>query len=77
MAKLIRQRDNLTKEGFIEFVEFDKYGRGKKIHLKPEVGYACIVDRSSVSYRWMTTVIVEVISDTEFKTVNSDYKIEE
>lgn len=76
MAKLIRQRDNLTKEGFIEFVEFDKYGRGKKIHMKPKVDYACIVDRSSISYRWMTSVIVEVISDVEFKTKNSNYKIE-
>lgn len=77
MAKLIRQRDNLVKEGFIEFVEFDKRtNRGKKIHMKPEIGYACIVDRS-LNYKWMTTQITEVISDTEFKTKNSHYKIKQ
>lgn len=76
MAKLIRQRDNLIKEGFIEFVEFDKKtNRGKKIHMKPSIGYSCIVDRG-LSYKWMTTQIIEVISDVEFKTKNSYYKIE-
>ena len=78
MAKLIRQRDNLVKEGFIEFVEFDKRtNRGKKIHMKPKVGYACIVDRNRISFTWMTTTITELISETEFRTENSHYKIEE
>lgn len=76
MAKLIRQRDNLVKEGFIEFVEFDKNNRGKKIHMKPEINYACIVDRRSIPYTWMTSQITEIISNTEFKTKNSHYKIE-
>lgn len=75
MAKLIRQRDNLVKEGPIEFVEFDKNGLGKTIHVKPKVGYSCIVNRTSFSYNWMTTKIVEVISDEEFRTKNSHYKI--
>lgn len=77
MAKLIRQRDNLTKEGLIEFVEFDKNDRGKDIHMKPEVGFACIVNRTNITFTWMTYTITEVISDTEFKTQNSHYKIEE
>lgn len=76
MAKLVRQRDNLTKEGTIEFVEFDKNGRGKNIHMKPEVGFSCIVNRTLMSYTWMTSPITEVISETEFKTKNSNYKIE-
>lgn len=76
MKKLIRQRDNLVKEGFIEYVEFDSNNRGKKIHMEPKVGFACIVDRNRISFTWMTTVITEVISLTEFKTENSHYKIE-
>jgi len=76
MAKLVRQHDSLTKEGVIEFVEFDKHNIGKNIHMKPKKGYACIVNRTRMSYAWMTTIIVELISDTEFKTENSHYKIE-
>lgn len=75
MAKLIRQSDNLQKEGFIEFVEFDKNGRGKNIHMKPKVGYACIVDRG-ITYKWLTSVIIKIVSDIEFYTENSHYKIE-
>lgn len=76
MAKLIRKRDGLIKEGLIEFVEFDKNDRGKNIHMKPQIGFACIVDGRKLVYTWMTSVITEIISDTEFKTKNSHYTIE-
>ena len=76
MAKLVRQRDNKEIEGFIEFIEFNELGRGKKVHMKPDIGFACIVDRQKLAYTWQTTSIIEVISDTEFKTQNSHYKIE-
>lgn len=77
MQKLIRQKDKITKEGFIEFVEFDRDGRGKKIHMKPQVGFSCIVDRNRISSAWQTSSIIEVISNTEFRTETSHYKIEE
>ena len=76
MAKLVRQEDLLIKEGQVEFVEFDNSGRGKSVHMTPEVGFSCIVDRTRMSYTWMTSIIVEVISKNEFKTKNSHYKIE-
>lgn len=76
MAKLIRKRDGLVKEGEIEFVEWDKNNRGKDIHMKPKEGFSCIVDRSRFTYTWLTSTITEVISDTEFKTQNSHYTIE-
>jgi hypothetical protein len=76
MAKLVRQHDSLIKEGKIEYVEFDKHNLGKGIHMIPKKGYACIVDRTRIGYTWMTTIITEVISETEFKTLNSHYKIE-
>lgn len=78
MPKLIRQGDNLASKGRIKFLEFDENNRGKELHEKPKVGYACIVDaQRGPFYTWMTSVIVEVISDTEFKTKNSHYKIED
>lgn len=76
MKKLIRQRDNHTSSGVIKFIEFNEEGRGKALHESPKVGYSCIVN-PSISYTWMTSVITEVISQTEFKTKNSHYKIEE
>ncbi|MAX51438.1 MAG: hypothetical protein CMH22_05620 [Methylophaga sp.] len=73
---LVRVNDGLKKTGVIKFIEFDDEGKGKKLHSQSKVGYACIVD-PSVFYTWMTSVIVEVISDKHFKTQNSEYKIEE
>jgi len=76
--KLIRQRDKYTSSGIIKFIEFNEEGRGKGLHESPKVGYACIVDpQRSISFTWMTSPITEVISETEFKTKNSHYKIEE
>ena len=75
MMKLIRQCDNLIKEGDIEFLEFDKNNRGKNIHIYPKVGYGCIVNRTSIKHSWMTLPIVELISNIEFKTKNNHYKI--
>ena len=76
MAKLIRQKDGLVKEGMIEFVEFNDRGYGKNIHTTAKEGYACIVDGRRLVYTWMTSTITEVISQDEFKTKNSHYKIE-
>lgn len=76
MAKLIRQRDNLIVEGVIDYLEFDENNQGSNLVNKPCVGCSCIVDIGSYgTYKWMTSEIIEVISDTEFKTKNSHYKI--
>lgn len=76
MAKLIRKRDGLVKEGLIEFIEWDKNDRGKNIHMKPQIGFSCIVDGRKLTYTWLTSQITEIISETEFKTKNSHYTIE-
>lgn len=76
-AKITRQEDDLVKEGELKYVEFNEYGRGKALHDVPKVGYALILDpQYAFSYTWMTSVITEVISETEIKTKNSTYKIE-
>ena len=78
IKKLIRQRDGIEQVGKIKFVEFDGAGRGKTLHEKPQVGYACMVGSYPIGEdTWLTSEIVEVISDEEFKTRNSHYKIEE
>lgn len=78
MAKLIRQDDGLVKEGVIEFIEFGENGRGKNLHSTPKKGFSCVVDaKRGMFYTWLTSTITEVISDTEFKTKNSHYKIEQ
>ena len=75
--KLIRKSDGLVKEGRIEFVEFDERGYGKELHKKAKVGYSCIVNQKrGMYYTWLTSLITDVISDTEFKTENSHYTIE-
>lgn len=75
MSKLIRKHDGLIKEGKIEFVEWDKNNRGKYIHMNPKEGFSCIVDRVKSSSVWITPIITEVISNTEFKTKNYHYII--
>lgn len=76
MSKLIRQKDGLTREGFIEYVEFKDNDRGRDIHMFPKVGYSCIINRNLVSCTWLTSKITKVVSNTEFYTINSHYKIE-
>lgn len=78
VRKLIRQRDNKTIEGDIRFLEFHpNNGGGKELHTKPQIGYSCIVGPFNYTYKWMTSPITKVISDTEFLTNNSHYEIEE
>lgn len=73
-----RLNDGMKIKGqVISFVEFDDNGRGKALHEKPEPGFALIVDKNPVSYKWMTSEIKEVMSFSEkfmqFKTKNSEY----
>ena len=74
-GELIRKRDGLINKGTILFLEYDENGQGRLLHPYPKVGFSCVVD--SFKTFWLTTEIIEVISQTEFKTKNSHYKIEE
>lgn len=60
----------------VKFVEWNENGTGKAMHDTPAVGRSILLDPMSYgNYRWLTTEIVEIISDTEFKTKNSTYTI--
>jgi hypothetical protein len=59
----------------IKFLEFNENNQGKEFHKHPKVGCSCICDYFNGKYSWITSEIVEVISDNEFKTKNSHYEI--
>ena len=60
----------------IKYLEYDSNNRGLRVHDKAKIGYSCLCDLdSNFNFTWQTTPITEVISKTEFKTLNSHYKI--
>jgi hypothetical protein len=61
----------------VKFIEWQEPGgKFKSEHDFPAVGRSIIIDPGPYgTYKWMTTVITEIISDTEFKTRNSTYLI--
>ena len=75
IAKLVRQRDGLTRGGDIQYIEWDENDRGIDLHEEAQIGFSCIIDPYTMNPTWLTSVITEVISETEFKTKNSHYKI--
>jgi hypothetical protein len=72
--------DNFQKHSRdIAWVEFDVNSRGKGLHNKPMIGYSLIMSPFNVSFTWMTTVVTDVIEESDnyvhFKTQNSEYKL--
>lgn len=74
---LIRKDDNKQITGTsVLFIEWKEDGTFKSIHTTPAVGRSIVVDpMNHGNYKWMTSSITEVISDTEFKTKNSMYSL--
>lgn len=60
----------------VKFVEWNEDGTFRAAHDMPLAGRSIIVDPGPYGqYRWMTSTIKEVVSDTEFKTNNSTYTL--
>ena len=74
---LTRKEDNRQMTGTaVKFIEWNENGTGKALHNEPAVGRSIVLDLTGPeSYQWMTTEIVEIISNTEFKTKNSTYTL--
>lgn len=60
----------------VQFIEWNEDGTGKSAHDEPAVGRSIIADPMiGGNYKWMTTVITEIISENTFKTKNSTYTL--
>ena len=80
--KLLRERDQLIKIGTkLKYIEWNENGTFKSSHDKPKVGYSVILDPHRLSYTWLTTIITEILEESEdntylkFKTENSVYEL--
>jgi hypothetical protein len=74
---LTRKEDNKQMPGsIVKFIEWGDNDKAKAIHDTPAIGRSIVLDPHGYGqYKWMTTEIVEIISDTEFKTKNSTYTL--
>ena len=79
MKKALRRLShNYIVCGELIFIEFNpKNSRGLKKHDSIFIGGAALVDFDGQTSAWQTSEITEKISETEFKTKNSHYVIEE
>lgn len=79
MKKTLRRLgDNYIACGELKFVEYNQEtSRGIKLHDSIFVGGAALVDFDGRTSVWQTSQITEKISETEFKTRNSHYVIED
>lgn len=77
MYKIVRVNDGKTIETKdYKFVVFNKEGRGNEMVDTPQEKSSLIVPPYNMYYTWLTSPIVEVINEFNFKTKNSEYKIE-
>lgn len=82
MKLVTRENDNkIMIANVVKFIEWDKEGRGKALHDDIAVGRSMILEPNSLFYAWLTTVITEIIENSDkeikFKTKNSTYTIHE
>ncbi len=74
---LVRENDNKQMPGtVIKFVEWNENGTFKSVHDEMAIGRSVVIDPTKYgNYRWLTTTITEIVSETKFKTLNSTYNI--
>lgn len=80
--KLTRSRDNLQKQSKeIIYLEWKEDGKLKAKHENPQIGFSLWMSPFNQFYTWQTTVITEIIEQTQttlhFKTENSEYHLEQ
>jgi hypothetical protein len=60
----------------VKFIQWNENGVGGSLHEEPAIGRSIVLDLTGPeSYKWLTSQIVEIISNTEFKTKNSTYTL--
>jgi len=78
--RLIRERDNLTKQSArIMWIEWSEDGTFKNKHDQPSIGRSLIMSPFNQFFTWQTTTITEIVEEREdyikFKTENSNYEL--
>ena len=78
--KLVRERDNLTKQSRdIKWLEFNEDCTFKTNHPLPAPGLSLIMSPFNRFFTWQTTAITEIIEQRDdyikFKTGNSIYEL--
>lgn len=78
--RLTRERDNLVKESArVIWLEWNEDGTFKSKHDQPTIGRSLLMSPFNEFYTWQTTVIVEIVEQTEdslrFRTENSIYEL--
>lgn len=78
--KLVRERDELTKESKeIMWVEWNEDGTFKAKHNEPAVNRSLIMSPFNQFFTWQTTSITEIVEEREdyvkFHTENSTYEL--
>ena len=77
VKRLIRLDDGKEFIGSVLFVIYVNDGNGKEISVNPVIGSRCVVGLEDYPmHQWQTSYIVDVYSDTEFRTENSSYRID-
>lgn len=77
MFKVIRLEDGreFITESY-KFIIWDENGKGQSSVEKPVEGSSLVLAPFTVFYQWLTSPITEVVDEYNFKTKNSNYKIE-
>ena len=78
--KLVRGRDNLTKQSQdIVWLEFDENGKLKSKHKEAAVGRSLLMSPFSSFFTWQTTTVTEIVEQRDdyikFNTENSSYEL--
>ena len=78
--RLVRERDNLTKQSArVTWLEWNEDDTFKSKHDEPAIGRSLLMSPFYQFYTWQTTTITEIVEQRDdyikFKTGNSNYEL--
>ena len=78
--RLVRERDNLTKQSArVTWLEWNEDDTFKAKHDQPAIGRSLLMSPFNQFYTWQTTTITEIVEQRDdyikFKTGNSNYEL--
>ena len=78
--RLVRERDNLTKQSArVTWLEWNEDNTFKAKHDEPAIGRSLLMSPFNQFYTWQCTPITEIVEQRDdyikFKTKNSNYKL--